>query len=106
MQTYRYPPKESWDQLTARATADYAAKLPVIEEVMQNIRARGNAAVREFTAKFDKVQLDQFQVSELEFGNAESEIKPDLVLAIRTAAHNIRTFHEAQKTKRLKPNRA
>jgi len=98
MQTFRYPPKESWDQLTARDTADYAAKLPVVEEVMQNIRARGNAAVREFTTKFDKVQLDHFEVSELEIANAESQIKPDLVLAIRTAANNIRTFHEAQKT--------
>src|SRR5665647_1021376 len=98
MQTFRYPPKESWDQLTARATADYAAKLPVVEEVMQNIRARGDAAVREFTIKFDKAQLYQFEVSETEFTNAESEIKSDLALAIRTAANNIRTFHEAQKT--------
>ncbi|MCX6220109.1 MAG: histidinol dehydrogenase [Bacteroidia bacterium] len=98
MQTYRYPPKESWDQLTTRATADYAAKLPVVEEVMQNIRARGDAAVREFTTKFDKVQLDDFLISELEIANAESQIKPDLALAIRTAANNIRTFHEAQKT--------
>ena len=98
MQIFRYPPKESWDQLTTRATADYAAKLPVVEEVMQNIRARGDAAVREFTTKFDKVQLDDFLISELEIANAESEIKPDLALAIRTAANNIRTFHEAQKT--------
>ncbi|MCK9638870.1 MAG: histidinol dehydrogenase [Prolixibacteraceae bacterium] len=98
MQTYRYPPKESWDQLTARATADYSAKLPVVEEVMQNIRTRGDAAVREFTAKFDKTLLDQFQVSDLELAHAETEIDEGLAIAIRTAASNIRTFHEAQKT--------
>ncbi len=98
MQTYRYPPRESWDRLTARATADYSAKFPVVEEVMENIRTRGDAAVREFTAKFDKTELDQFQVSDLELAHAEREIDENLAIAIQTAAHNIRAFHEAQKT--------
>ncbi|MCK9413599.1 MAG: histidinol dehydrogenase [Prolixibacteraceae bacterium] len=98
MQTYRYPPKESWNVLTSRATTDYAEKLPVVEEVMQKIRTRGDEAVREFTSKFDKIQLELFQVSELEFANADTEIEAGLAMAIRTAANNIRTFHEAQKT--------
>lgn len=97
MQIYRYPPKETWDTLAARATADYSDKLPVVEEVMQNIRQRGDAAVREFTAKFDKAQLEQLQVTEEELIQAEKDIDPALAKAIRTAAGNIRTFHEAQK---------
>ena len=97
MQIYRYPKKESWDSLVVRATADYSDKLPVVEEVMQNIRQRGDAAVREFTARFDKAQIEQLQVTEQELAQAEKGIDPALADAIRTAAQNIRAFHEAQK---------
>lgn len=97
MQIYRYPSKETWDALTARATADYSDKLPVVEEVMQDIRQRGDAAVRKFTTKFDKVHLEQLQVTEEELIQAEKDINPALAEAIRTAAGNIRIFHEAQK---------
>ncbi len=97
MQIYRYPSKETWNELTARATADYSDKFPVVEEVMQNIRQRGDVAVREFTAKFDKVYLERLQVTEEELVQAGKDIDPALAKAIRTAASNIRTFHEAQK---------
>ncbi len=98
MQIYRYPPKESWDKLITRATTDYSYKLPVVEEVMQNIRMRGDAAVREFTERFDKAIINKLQVSEREMHQAEKEITPDLAHAIRTAAENIHNFHESQKT--------
>ena len=98
MQIYRYPPKDTWDQLIARATSDYADKLPVVEEVMEGIRKIGDAAVREFTMKFDKVSIENLQVTKTELLQAENKIDPSLAQAIRTAASNIRTFHEAQIT--------
>lgn len=99
MQTYRYPPKESWDQLTIRATSDYADKFPVVEEVMQQIRLKGDAAVNDFTFRFDKVWIPEIQVTEQELAQAEGKISPSLATAIRTASNNIRLFHEAQKSK-------
>jgi len=98
MQIYRYPDRESWNQLIARATIDYTDKFTVVEEVMQSIRLRGDAAVREFTARFDKVQIAQLQVTASELDQVESEIAPLLSQAIRTAADNIRIFHESQQT--------
>jgi histidinol dehydrogenase len=97
MQIYRYPQKESWNQLTARAVADYSDKFPVVEEVMQNVRLRGDTAVEEYTSKFDHVLLDKLQVTQEELTRAESQISPPLALAIQTAAKNIDTFHTSQK---------
>jgi histidinol dehydrogenase len=97
MEIYRYPFRETWNALTSRATADYSDKLPVVEEVMQNIRTRGDAAVKEFTLKFDKVQIENLQVIEQELARSENEIEPALAEAIRTAAANISAFHESQK---------
>ncbi len=98
MQIYRYPPKENWNSLTIRATTDYSGKFSVVEEVMQKIRLQGDVAVREYTAKFDRVALDNFQVTRQEMLLVENDIDPALANAIRTAAGNIRTFHEAQKS--------
>ena len=98
MQIYRHPSRDIWNQLTVRATSDYSEKLPVVEEVMQNIRLHGDAAIREYTAKFDRVSIEDLRVSEAEIEQAERALDPALVQAIRTAAANIRTFHEAQIT--------
>jgi len=98
MQIYRYPVRENWNQLIERATTDYADKLPVVEEVMQAIRSRGDAAVSEYTARFDKAEIEQVQVTETELAQAESELSPALAQAIRTAAGNIHTFHVAQQS--------
>ena len=97
MQIYRYPPKESWDSLISRPTSDYSGKFTVVAEVMEEIRLRGDAAIREYTEKFDKVVLGSSQISEMELSGAEGCIEPALAQAIRLAANNIRRFHEAQK---------
>ena len=87
MQIYRYPPKDSWNKLTVRPSADYSDKLPIVEEVMRNIRMRGDAAVREYTLKFDKAVVNQLQVTEQEFATGrESNQSPQLAEAIQIAA--------------------
>jgi histidinol dehydrogenase len=97
MQTYRYPPREKWESLVSRASADYSDKLPVVEEVMQNIKTWGDAALRDYTLKFDHANITEFQVTDSELKQAEYGIDPTLATAIRTAAANIQKFHEAQK---------
>jgi histidinol dehydrogenase len=97
MQIYRYPPKETWNELTSRATTDYSDKLTVVEDVMQNILQKGDTAIRDYTTRFDHVTIHQLQVSEQEIASAEGKIDPALAAAIVTAANNIRVFHEAQK---------
>jgi histidinol dehydrogenase len=64
---------------------------------MQNVRLRGDAAVQEYTVKFDQTQLDNIQVSKEELAQAESQISPTLAQAIQAAAKNIEIFHKSQK---------
>lgn len=98
MQIFSYPPVANWDRLMARATSDYADKFPVVEEVMKQIQSRGDRAVIEYTAQFDKVQLETLLVPAERISLAEQQISTTLATAIRTAAGNIRQFHEAQKS--------
>ncbi|MFI5383408.1 MAG: histidinol dehydrogenase [Methanosarcina thermophila] len=68
----------------------------MVSAVLLDVRTKGDAALREYTAKFDKVELENFEVSEEEFEKALSSISPELLDHLKSAAENIRAFHEAQ----------
>jgi histidinol dehydrogenase len=56
----------------------------------------GDKVVRHFTKALDKVDLEDFAVSEEEFAAAEQSIPAELKAAIQTAKANIEKFHHAQ----------
>ncbi|AKB50481.1 Histidinol dehydrogenase [Methanosarcina barkeri str. Wiesmoor] len=70
-----------------------------VSTVLSDVRTKGDSALREYTAKFDKVELANFGVSEEEFQQALSGISPELLDHLKSAAANIRAFHEAQLPK-------
>lgn len=61
------------------------------------VRLRGDAAVREFTARFDGVEIDELRVERREFARARAAVSIDHIRALERAIGNIRRFHEAQK---------
>ncbi|AKB79536.1 Histidinol dehydrogenase [Methanosarcina horonobensis HB-1 = JCM 15518] len=67
-----------------------------VSAVLSDVRMKGDAALREYTKKFDKVELADFEVSEEEFEEALSGIGPELLGHLKIAAENIRAFHRAQ----------
>ncbi len=67
-----------------------------VSAVLADVREKGDAAVREYTKKFDKVDFTDFEVSEEEFEKAISGIDAELLEHLKTAASNIKAFHEAQ----------
>lgn len=68
----------------------------VVKEVISAIRSRGDEALREYTEKFDRVNLDTFSVSEKELDEAYGQVDEKFITIVREAAENIRTFHEKQ----------
>ena len=59
--------------------------------------AKGDAAVKRYEEKFDKVTLSGLQVSEEEIKEARELVSEDLKQAIRTAKANIEKFHASQR---------
>lgn len=97
MQIILYPDKKEWGTYLLRPHRDASELRGVVGTVLSNVRARGDAAVREYEEQFDKVHLDSLSVSEAEMDEAESLVSDELKAAIRLAHSNIRKFHEAQK---------
>ncbi|MDP4106742.1 MAG: histidinol dehydrogenase [Bacillota bacterium] len=76
--------------------AGTAQQLEVVQKIIADIRANGDAALREYTLKFDRVNLESFAVGEAEIEEAYGLVDSDFVEIVREAASNIRVFHEKQ----------
>ena len=98
MQEYISPPLMEWESLLARPTASYEALEPVVENVFEAVKTRGDSAVREFTAQFDQVTLSDFKVTREALEKAGEEVSEALKTAIQQAKSNIERFHKAQQT--------
>lgn len=97
MKIYDNPAREDWDALLARpGKADDAAIRQSVAAIMDDVRQRGDVALKELELKFDKVGLENIQVSEKEIDTAETLLEEDLKEAIRNAKDNIYKFHAAE----------
>lgn len=72
-----------------------AATRDAVAVLLDDVRQRGDAALREITARFDHVSLQTFEVEEAEFASAESQVEPALKRAMQEAAARITAFHRA-----------
>lgn len=66
-----------------------------VESIIAQVRAEGDAGLRELSARYDRCMLDAIEVSEAEFVAAEAKLAPALKAAIREAAARIEAFHTA-----------
>ncbi|MFY9386152.1 MAG: histidinol dehydrogenase, partial [Dethiobacteria bacterium] len=75
---------------------DYAAERETVREIIDAVRRCGDAAVKEYTARYDGAVLDDLRVSEAEFKAAEKAVEPSLLETLRQAKENIEKFHRRQ----------
>jgi histidinol dehydrogenase len=93
-----------WNQLDAAAQAQ-ALTRPVqtvaaqtreaVARLIDDVRRRGDASLREITARYDGVQLSAFEVGADEFAAAEAAVAPELRQAMVEAIARIDAFHRA-----------
>lgn len=66
-----------------------------VETIVADVRARGDVALRELTARYDGTSLDELAVTDAEFDAAEARLAPALKAAVREAAGRVERFHRA-----------
>jgi len=97
MQVIRYPSRESWKELLKRPQLDSSSLFGTVQQVLDEVREKGDAAIRNFTEKFDKVRVENIEVSQEEMEQAAQQIDPLLKQAIEMARRNIWKFHAEQQ---------
>ncbi len=67
-----------------------------VRGILADVKERGDAALRDLSAKFDRVEVKDWQVPEADIEAAWERATPEFRKALQRAADNIRRFHEAE----------
>lgn len=85
--------------LLKRDPNNYDSYASTVQEIVDGVKERGDAAVFEYTEKFDKTKMDKdgIRVTEAEIREAMSQVEPELLEVMKKSMANIRAYHEKQK---------
>lgn len=97
MNVISYPKREDWDEMLKRPVMNVDTLRETVARVLNDVKARGDQAVKEYEKQFDHVELDSLAVTEDEMYEAEWQVSPELKEALALAHENIRKFHASQR---------
>jgi len=102
MKTVRYRDREFREMLTClehRGRRDASAVEEPVRQILQDVQQRGDAAVTEYTERFDRVRLKpaQFPVSRKEVQQAYRKVPREVLALFEESAVRIRAFHQRQR---------
>ena len=85
--------------LLKRTTDDYGEQETIVKEIIKNVHDNGDAALFDYTKKFDKADINasNIKVTDADIEEAYGQVDGDLIDVIRKAIKNIKEFHELQK---------
>ena len=78
------------------SVGDTAGVVGLVTEILEAVRTQGDAAIREYSARFDKSDLDQFEVTPADRQKAVDAMDPQTRADTEFAITNVRRFAEAQ----------
>ncbi|RQO32088.1 histidinol dehydrogenase [Taibaiella sp. KBW10] len=97
MKQYNNPQNSEWESLCKRPVLRSEDLDEKVQKIINAVQQKGDDALRQFAWQFDKVNLENLEVTLTEIEIAKSTIADELKQAISVASNNIRTFHTAQK---------
>ncbi|MBR5296222.1 MAG: histidinol dehydrogenase, partial [Clostridia bacterium] len=68
----------------------------IVSEIIANVKKNGDKALFEYCEKFDGAKLENLQVTPEEIREAMEKVEPRFLEILRSAAENIRAFHQKQ----------
>lgn len=89
---------EALQRIMRRAEQDIRNLLPLAQDVIEQVRTRGDDAVVEYARKFDSADFTapMLKASIQDFAEARASLDSEVIAAIEEAHHNILRFHKAQ----------
>lgn len=83
-------------ELIERSMLDENIAIDTVTAIINEVKSRGDDALKDYTRKFDGADLDIIKVDEKTINASLSNLDPDLVKALEKAASNIAKFHKNQ----------
>ncbi|HEX7955973.1 MAG TPA: histidinol dehydrogenase, partial [Pyrinomonadaceae bacterium] len=85
--------------ILGRSVAADAALTAAVADIVEGVRRRGDAALAEYTERFDGVRLrpEEFRVEESALRASAARVGSRVLEAIRASIRNVRAFHEHER---------
>jgi histidinol dehydrogenase len=100
--TYKDLSKADIQDLISR-NADSTHKIrATVEDIIAEVKTKGDNALKSFALKFDKVELTNLFIESAEIDELAKSVSTEVKKAINTAYANIRKFHESQESEEEK----
>ncbi|MDE5790490.1 MAG: histidinol dehydrogenase [Muribaculaceae bacterium] len=96
MRIINSPSKKEWKALCERNIPDDSEIEKSVKDIISNVKAYGDSAIRHYAKSFDGFTGDSFELTPEEIDEAAAAVSPVVAEAIRKAAENISVFHKAQ----------
>lgn len=87
------------NNMLKRSPNNYGNYEKIVQDILSQVKEKGDEAVFSFTKEFDKVEVDEnsILVSKEEILEAYEAVDDSLLQVIKKALVNIRTYHEKQR---------
>ena len=98
--------QEYFAEIKQRKSQEYKDVYTTVDEILEDVRINKDEALKKYTMEFDKVNIDNFEVSQNEISDAYKTIDKDLLETLKAAKNNIQTYHAKQirKSYQFKPD--
>ena len=91
--------KNLLNDLLKRSPNHYGEFIDRVNDIINNVRSNGDAAIFDYTKRFDGADINasNILVTKEEIEEAYTKVDPELIDVIRKALVNIREYHEKQR---------
>ncbi|MCO5248293.1 MAG: histidinol dehydrogenase [Chitinophagales bacterium] len=96
MKKVEFPDQSVWPSLLARPVLSLEEIDKRVAPIMNEVKEKGDEALKTFAEKFDGVKLDVIELSLTEWEEVDDLLDEELKSAIHLAAQNIKKFHSSQ----------
>lgn len=96
MKVFNEPKINEWTSIIERPSIDAAQLNDNVRNIIDEVIAGGDAAIKKITLQFDRVSINELRVTAEKIAAAENLLTPGLKTAIQLAKVNIEIFHNSQ----------
>lgn len=93
--------EDNINQILKRRNTEKIDISKIVKEILEDVKENGDEAIKKYTLKFDKINIDKLEVTKEEVEEAYKLVDKKLISIMKKAAKNIYDFHKKQKVESI-----
>jgi histidinol dehydrogenase len=78
MKTFKNPSRSTWESILERPVFDTSNLYETVQQIIDEVKLRGDKALKKYTKEFDKIDIQHFAVSPVDIAASKFEVSDQL----------------------------